>query len=87
MDLGPTTSASTQLRLQVCPDCNYLLRWALTNFFFFFLVWYWSLNSGPSPWALHQPYFCEGFFKISLMNNLPMLASKLNPPDLCLLNS
>jgi hypothetical protein len=30
-------------------------------------VWYWGLNSGPSPWAtelLHQPYFCEGFFEI-----------------------
>jgi hypothetical protein len=28
------------------------------------LLWYWCLNSGPSPLATLQALFCEGFFDI-----------------------
>jgi hypothetical protein len=31
--------------------------------FVFFFLWYWDLNSGPSPWALHQPFLVTGFFQ------------------------
>jgi hypothetical protein len=28
-----------------------------------FFLWYWGLNSGPTPWATHQPFFCDGYFQ------------------------
>jgi hypothetical protein len=41
----------------------------LRNIMPFFLLPYWGLSSGPTPWAfylshisLHQPFFCEVFF-------------------------
>jgi hypothetical protein len=30
----------------------------------FLCVWYWGLNSGPSPWTTAPALFCEAFFKI-----------------------
>jgi hypothetical protein len=51
----------------------------------FFSVW--DLNSGPSPWATLPALFCEGFFRDRVSNYLPGLASKRDPPDLCLLSS
>jgi hypothetical protein len=33
--------------------------------FFFFFLWLWGLNSGPSPWTTPPVLFCEGFFKIA----------------------
>jgi hypothetical protein len=42
--------------------------WLYNHIFFihFFLIflWYWDLNSGPSPWATPPALFCEGFFEI-----------------------
>jgi hypothetical protein len=32
--------------------------------FFFFFLWYWGLNSGPSPWATLPALFLWGVFKI-----------------------
>jgi hypothetical protein len=26
---------------------------------------YWGLNSGSTPWALHQPFFYDGIFEIA----------------------
>jgi hypothetical protein len=34
-----------------------------------------------------SPIFCDRFFRDSLMNDLPGLASNCNAPDLCLLSS
>jgi hypothetical protein len=30
---------------------------------FIFFLWYWSLNSGPIPWATPPALFCEVFFQ------------------------
>jgi hypothetical protein len=31
-------------------------------FFLLFFLWYWGLNSGPTPWATPPALVCEGFF-------------------------
>jgi hypothetical protein len=31
--------------------------------FFFFLLWYWDLNSGPTPLATPPALFCDMFFR------------------------
>jgi hypothetical protein len=39
---------------------------------------------------LHQPYFCEGFFKIGFHGTICLdwlRTSNLDPPDLCLLSN
>jgi hypothetical protein len=43
-----------------CRCCS-LYRECWTGFFSF--LWYWGLNSGPTPWATPPALFCEGFFK------------------------
>jgi hypothetical protein len=54
----------------------------------FFCVWYWGLNSGPTPCATPPAPFCDGFFQDRVLRNyLPRLASNHDPPGLCLLSS
>jgi hypothetical protein len=47
------------------------------------------LNSGPTPWVTPPAlfmYLFNFFLAMDLVNNLPGLASNLDPPDLCLLS-
>jgi hypothetical protein len=62
----------------------------LELFFLYFClcVWYWSLNSGPLPWATPSALFlwwvCS---RQGLENYLLQLVSNHDPTDLCLLSS
>jgi hypothetical protein len=64
-------------------------NWHLVVFIYLFILRYWVLNSGPSPWATPPAlFFVKGFFWDRLSRTIvPRLASNHNPPDLCLLSS
>jgi hypothetical protein len=45
--------------------CTYcLVVWFFPPLDFFLFLWYWGLNSGPSPWAIPPALFLWRFFKI-----------------------
>jgi hypothetical protein len=33
---------------------------------FFFFLWCWGLNSGPTPWATPPALFCDGLFQVTI---------------------
>jgi hypothetical protein len=43
----------SQIKLKVC-----------CQLYPFFFLWFWGLNSGPSPWTTPPALFCEEFFEI-----------------------
>jgi hypothetical protein len=56
--------------------------------FFFFLVVVLGLELGAFTLSHStSPIFVKNFLRSSLLNFLPGLASKCDPPDLCLLSS
>jgi hypothetical protein len=55
---------------------------------FFFFLWYWGSNSGPSPWATPPALFCEGFYSDRVSRIICLgLALNHDSPDLCFLSS
>jgi hypothetical protein len=40
------------------------ITFLLTFYLFYFILWYWGLNSGPTPWATPPILFLKGFFEI-----------------------
>jgi hypothetical protein len=53
-----------------------------------FFLWYWGLNSGPSPWITTPVLFLWRVFQDRVLRNcFPGLALNHNPPDLCFLSS
>jgi hypothetical protein len=56
-------------------------------------LWYWGLNSRPSPWAIPPALFCDGSFQdrvswtICLGWLRTMISSNCLPPDHCRLSS
>jgi hypothetical protein len=43
--------------------CLYSLLWLYDFLLLFFFFWYWSLNSGPTPWVTPSALFSDGFFR------------------------
>jgi hypothetical protein len=53
-----------------------------------FVLQYWSLNSGPTPWTTSPALFGDGCFRDRVSWSIcPGLASNCDPPHLCLLSS
>jgi hypothetical protein len=59
------TSSSSFSNILTFLLCYLLHRDIGRTLLFFFFGWYWSLNSGLTPWAIHQPIFVMGLFKIA----------------------
>jgi hypothetical protein len=54
-----------------------------TQFFLFFLLWCWGLNSGPTPWAIPPALFCDRCFRNRVLGTICLDGFEL----LCLLSS
>jgi hypothetical protein len=52
---------------------------------FYLFLWYWGLNSGPTPRATPPAPFCDGYFLRQSLSwtVFPGLTLTTDPPDLC----
>jgi hypothetical protein len=75
------------------PSCKYFSPFcefsshSLDTLSFFFFLWYWVSNSGPTHWATPPALFVWRVFRDTVSQSICLgLALNCNPPDLYLLS-